>query len=154
MLLFGHPLDVRFHAFNAYLALAVAWPSLNTAALEQVARDSLWVEDVVWALRVRKTRREFDKWEVSEHRDEVSSMSPAYVYTERSCSPTILPLAQVGPMDQSPVGECLVIVLCICGADSSYSVLGMRTTVHVLRRNDGSPSVVCLAFCNDAVLKP
>lgn len=26
----------------------------------------------MWALRVRKTRREFDKWEVHEHRGEVS----------------------------------------------------------------------------------
>ena len=34
-------------------------------------RDTLWVEDVMWALRVRKTRRDFDKWEVNEHRDEV-----------------------------------------------------------------------------------
>lgn len=36
-------------------------------------RDTLWVEDVMWALRVRKTRKEFDKWEVNEHRKEVSS---------------------------------------------------------------------------------
>ena len=38
-------------------------------------RDTLWVEDVMWALRVRKTRKEFDKWEVNEHRNEVGYLS-------------------------------------------------------------------------------
>lgn len=35
-------------------------------------RDTLWVEDIMWALRVRKNRKEFDKWEVNEHRKEVT----------------------------------------------------------------------------------
>ncbi|CAM9417152.1 unnamed protein product, partial [Ectocarpus fasciculatus] len=43
----------------------------------RVMRDTLWVEDVMWALRVRKTRREFDKWEVNEHRDEWVSILEA-----------------------------------------------------------------------------
>lgn len=38
-------------------------------------RDELWVEDVMWALRVRKTRREFDKWEVNDHRDKVGCIT-------------------------------------------------------------------------------
>lgn len=42
-------------------------------------RDTLWVEDVMWALRVRKTRREFDKWEVNEHRDEVTVPPPHWL---------------------------------------------------------------------------
>lgn len=32
----------------------------------------------MWALRVRKTRREFDKWEVNEHRDEVRYRSSVF----------------------------------------------------------------------------
>ncbi|CAM9518745.1 unnamed protein product, partial [Ectocarpus sp. 8 AP-2014] len=43
----------------------------------RVMRDTLWVEDVMWALRVRKTRREFDKWEFNEHRDEWVSILEA-----------------------------------------------------------------------------
>eukprot|EP00752_Nemacystus_decipiens_P010152 g9048.t1 len=46
---------------NAFAAISSSFP---------VMRDTLWVEDVMWALRVRKTRRDFDKWEVNEHRDE------------------------------------------------------------------------------------
>lgn len=38
----------------------------------QAMRDTLWVEDVMWALRVRKNRNEFDKWEVNEHRNQVT----------------------------------------------------------------------------------
>ncbi|CAN0243141.1 unnamed protein product, partial [Hapterophycus canaliculatus] len=40
-------------------------------------RDKLWVEDVMWALRVRKTRREIDKWEVNEHREKWISILEA-----------------------------------------------------------------------------
>ncbi|CAM9826954.1 unnamed protein product, partial [Ectocarpus sp. 12 AP-2014] len=43
----------------------------------RVMRDTLWVEDVMWALRVRKARREFDKWEFNEHRDEWVSILEA-----------------------------------------------------------------------------
>ncbi|CBN80497.1 hypothetical protein Esi_0052_0195 [Ectocarpus siliculosus] len=43
----------------------------------RVMRDTLWVEDVMWALRVRKTRREFDKWEINEYRDEWVSILEA-----------------------------------------------------------------------------
>ncbi|CAM9511657.1 unnamed protein product [Pylaiella littoralis] len=43
----------------------------------RVMRDELWVEDVMWALRVRKTRREFDKWEVNDHRDKWVSILEA-----------------------------------------------------------------------------
>lgn len=56
-------------------------------------RDTLWVEDVMWALRVRKTRKEFDKWEVNEHRNEVGYVCtvPVPLPYPPSPSPTFQP---------------------------------------------------------------
>ncbi|CAM9377759.1 unnamed protein product [Scytosiphon promiscuus] len=53
------------------------WRARGRALPRRVMRDKLWVEDVMWALRVRKTRQEFDKWEVNEHRKEWVSILEA-----------------------------------------------------------------------------
>ncbi|CAM9840961.1 unnamed protein product, partial [Choristocarpus tenellus] len=56
--------------FATTKAMRKDWDGEGRHFPRKVKRDTLQVEDVLWALRVRKTRREFDKWEVKPYRNE------------------------------------------------------------------------------------
>ncbi|CAN0009816.1 unnamed protein product, partial [Laminaria digitata] len=94
---FRFPSEVSLHDLKAFVkanGLGISPPTLRDMVGKAIAkrqnwqargrdlpvrvlRDTLWVEDVMWALRVRKTRKEFDKWEVNEYRNEWVSILEA-----------------------------------------------------------------------------